>query len=85
MLLKQPLFAFMLLRADMFSRQWSAKFAWFPRRIIGEKFCDPLVNFFAGKNLRVEKAYQRALTHARFEFSLRGFGAGEATLSLLLA
>ncbi|KKW18723.1 MAG: hypothetical protein UY60_C0005G0034 [Parcubacteria group bacterium GW2011_GWB1_50_9] len=45
----------------MLSRQWSAKFAWFSRRVVGRKFCDPLVNFFAGKNSRVEKAYQRAL------------------------
>jgi len=35
-------------RADMLSRQWSAKFAWFSRRVVGRKFCDPLVNFFAG-------------------------------------
>src|SRR3989344_6237955 len=61
MLLRQPTFFFILSRADMLSRQWSAKFAWFSRRVVGRKFCDPLVNFFAGKKSRVEKKYKRAL------------------------
>src|SRR3989338_11275838 len=77
MLLRQPSLFFMLKRAGMLSRQWSAKFAWFSRHIFGRKFCDPLVNFFAGKNSRVEKTYQRASPPVPLQKRKRGFNCNQ--------